>query len=69
MTAFIVIALTVFGLPFITGTGSWIAARILLPQMGLNVPDWSAFYWANVVLVIVGGILYVWNEVIDGIFG
>jgi hypothetical protein len=55
--AFVVVALTVFVLPFIPGTGSWITARILLPQTGLAVPDWSAFYWANVVLVILGGVL------------
>jgi hypothetical protein len=68
VVAIIIIALTVFGLPAVTGTGAYISARILFPQMGLNVPDWSAFYWSNVFIVIVLIAVYLWNEVLESVF-
>lgn len=34
--------------------GSWIVGRILLPQMGLTVPSFAAFFWASFFTILFG---------------
>ncbi len=48
----------VFGLMAVASIGTWIAARILLPDMGLTVPEYHKFMWASVFIAVFAAPLY-----------
>lgn len=49
---------------FIVPLGSWISARILLPEMGLTVPSFSAFFWSSFFVLIMAIVVQVITAVI-----
>lgn len=49
----LVILAGAFGLPLAT----YIAGRILLPEMGLTAPEYWTWFWVSVIVVIVYGIV------------
>lgn len=38
----------------VTVTGAYISGRILLPEMGLTAPSWTAWLWSIAFMTIAG---------------
>lgn len=35
-------------------TGAYVSGRILLPEMGLTAPPWTAWFWSTMFVTVVG---------------
>lgn len=49
----------------VTAVGSYVSARILLPDMGLTVPDFGKFVAATLFVVVAGIIVKVLGAIIE----
>lgn len=62
-------SLLIVGLVFIVTAFSYVGGRVLLPELGLGVPDYMTWFWFNMIIVVCGVVARLGGMVIMTVLG